>query len=613
MRRTTQFVMKSIVICLLLLAFQTNAWCYDYVAPDTAWTKTHGSTENERGFCIQLIDGGFIATGFTDSYGSGGEDLWVLEFDDDGDLSWSEEYGGSDDDVGTQIHENWIGNYIVSGLTESYGAGDMDAWILEIETDGDSVWSQTYGTSINEIANAIAPLSDSCYVFAGVKSYTGGNSGSYWLKKIDEDGDNLWDRTYSSSWLDWAPGVQEIDGCMDIISTGYYHVAQDDIDGNMRKHESDGDQIWNQYYGGGSEEHDNFGELDQCYDVGFVSCGRYWEGVTPAWSKTSLLRVDDEGDEIWYYAYGDQSDMDRGHCIRQTIDGGFIVAGYRDDSEILLIKTDAGGEKEWEVTEDFGDIDEDKARWIEQLADGSYILTGFTRSIGAGGEDLLLMKYEKPDLLLFMVVDDPPVVIPSIGGSFDYDVTVINNTGSTIPFKYWNEGTHLVTSSTFGAENVRDSVRIAAGDTVSRSLTKSISAGTDAGWWCWQAIVHDYPDSNYYHSTFLFYKEPSESVVGGSDDALIASANPMDYSLSNPYPNPFNPITEIKYSLPEACPVQLTIYNTSGREITTLVRGVKEAGSHAAVFNGSNLASGIYIARFEAGNYHAIQKLILMK
>jgi hypothetical protein len=79
------------------------------------------------------------------------------------------------------------------------------------------------------------------------------------------------------------------------------------------------------------------------------------------------------------------------------------------------------------------------------------------------------------------------------------------------------------------------------------------------------------------------------------------------------YPNPFNPTTNIKFSLPEASHVKLTIYNILGETISVLVDQTLEAGSHTVSFNASSLHSGIYIYKIEAGNFSQINKMNLVK
>lgn len=86
-----------------------------------------------------------------------------------------------------------------------------------------------------------------------------------------------------------------------------------------------------------------------------------------------------------------------------------------------------------------------------------------------------------------------------------------------------------------------------------------------------------------------------------------------EFSLSQNYPNPFNPSTQINFSIPKDEYVILKVYNSLGQEIADLFNGIAKAGSHEIIFNGSNLSSGIYYYRIEAGENTSVKKMILMK
>jgi len=86
-----------------------------------------------------------------------------------------------------------------------------------------------------------------------------------------------------------------------------------------------------------------------------------------------------------------------------------------------------------------------------------------------------------------------------------------------------------------------------------------------------------------------------------------------EFSLSQNYPNPFNPTTMINYSVPEVSNVKLSVFDILGREVAVLVTGEKKAGNHKINFDASNLSSGIYFYKLQAGNFVATKKLMLLK
>jgi hypothetical protein len=98
--------------------------------------------------------------------------------------------------------------------------------------------------------------------------------------------------------------------------------------------------------------------------------------------------------------------------------------------------------------------------------------------------------------------------------------------------------------------------------------------------------------------------------IVGIKDKLI---EPQYYNLSQNYPNPFNPSTVISYSIPSASNVKLIVFNALGQKVKTLVSGYKNAGNYTINFNASDLPSGIYFYKLEAGQFTQAKKMIFMK
>ena len=88
---------------------------------------------------------------------------------------------------------------------------------------------------------------------------------------------------------------------------------------------------------------------------------------------------------------------------------------------------------------------------------------------------------------------------------------------------------------------------------------------------------------------------------------------PHAFTLQQNYPNPFNPTTTIKYSIVESVPVQLSVYNTLGQKVLTLVNDVQSAGVYEVSFDASKLASGIYLYSINAGSFQSTKKMLLLK
>jgi Secretion system C-terminal sorting domain len=96
-------------------------------------------------------------------------------------------------------------------------------------------------------------------------------------------------------------------------------------------------------------------------------------------------------------------------------------------------------------------------------------------------------------------------------------------------------------------------------------------------------------------------------------NVLEVSAVPQNFELLQNYPNPFNPVTQIKYSVPENAYISLKVYNLLGEEVATLFEGYKQPGNYEVTFNGSGLASGIYLYRLKANEINLTKKFVLLK
>jgi hypothetical protein len=110
--------------------------------------------------------------------------------------------------------------------------------------------------------------------------------------------------------------------------------------------------------------------------------------------------------------------------------------------------------------------------------------------------------------------------------------------------------------------------------------------------------------------------EMTEAFCSGDlfpGEVLNATSVAATFELQRVSPNPFNPVTTISFSLPEAARVTLNVYDVTGRQVAQLVNGLTDAGAHQVTFDGSNLASGVYLYRLTAGMNSATGKMVLMK
>ncbi len=89
--------------------------------------------------------------------------------------------------------------------------------------------------------------------------------------------------------------------------------------------------------------------------------------------------------------------------------------------------------------------------------------------------------------------------------------------------------------------------------------------------------------------------------------------HPSSFELLQNFPNPFNPVTQIIYSLPEASHVEVSVYNIRGERVATLVNEAQEMGSHTVVLNAEKVGSGVYFIRMQAGRIERMRKCVFVK
>ena len=103
------------------------------------------------------------------------------------------------------------------------------------------------------------------------------------------------------------------------------------------------------------------------------------------------------------------------------------------------------------------------------------------------------------------------------------------------------------------------------------------------------------------------------SIINCYDLAINSQIIPDNYNISSIHPNPFNPITTITYGLPENTDSQITVFNLSGTQITTLENTFQTAGYHTLSWNASSYPSGVYLIRMDSGDFTQTQKVVLVK
>ena len=250
------------------------------------WIKTFGGDGNEMGFEVkQTFDGGYIVVGYTTSF-SNESDVYIIKTDSNGNIDWSQIYGGNNWDSGKSVQQTLDGGYIITGYTNI--SEEDKLYLLKISENGNEEWSQNFGISNYDRGNYVQQTLDGGYIILG---YNGNPFNTSYLIKTDENGDEEW--------------FQNLEGILSSF------------------------------------------EVKQTLDGGYIVFGNKLNDLD-GYDDLCILKTDGNGNEEWSQTFGGIWCQDSGYSGQQTLDEGYITTGftYNDFSgymDVYLIKTDSQG------------------------------------------------------------------------------------------------------------------------------------------------------------------------------------------------------------------------------------------------------------------------------
>ena len=205
------------------------------------WSKSHGGSGQESGHSvIQTSDGGYLGVGYTNSTGMGGFDLFLVKLDNLGHLEYEDTFGGLDWDFAWDVQESSPGNYLIVGETQSFGNGGKDGWVIQYNESSQSVdWHKTVGTQSEEYYKALALDSVGNFIATGGGFKPNRTDEDVMVTKFNSDGDTIWTKFYGDTLQDYANDVVWMKNGR-ITFTGAYSIPGDTITTNLTQIDSNG-------------------------------------------------------------------------------------------------------------------------------------------------------------------------------------------------------------------------------------------------------------------------------------------------------------------------------------------------------------------------------------
>lgn len=324
----------------------------------------------------------FVIVGSKETDDINRPDVWVVKVNQNGDTLWTKTYGSSEEDkaFGVDVFPN--NDIVVVGYTDVNDTASPDLWILKLNPDGDTLWTKIIGNEKRDYGNSVKVLQDNTIAIIGRNEVD--NEYTNWVLKLDTNGTELWSKGFGAGNNAWGRSIME-DGDNNLLITGQttkdYEVLL-----YIAKIDPNGDLIWEQT----SKDTSSFvwclGEsVVQTEDNGYLVSGM---------SRNNIYNVkfDYNGNKEWEKTYDDEEAIIFSSGL--TSDNAVVVVGHTIPGEydLLLKKYDENGELLWKRT--FSDTGYCQGRGIEILRDGSFAITGYIKGSGSSGYggELLLLK-----------------------------------------------------------------------------------------------------------------------------------------------------------------------------------------------------------------------------
>jgi hypothetical protein len=358
---------------------------FNQTLPAQKWAKTYGGQYYDEASLIkQTIDGGYIVTGATTSFG-GSNEVWVLKLNAEGNIDWQKVYKNAEKEAYNvkSIEVTGDGGYILTGYANTccvvYG------WLLKINADGAVLWQKGYTTGGPSYFNAVRQTSDGGYIAAGAGDAIGTVTArpKPWVVKVDNNGNIEWQKllTYESGNMGEFYDIKQTkDG--GYIITGKYFTGITGLQGILViKMDSVGNIEWKRFYSSEFSGFDMGLSIQQTVDDGYIVAGQvgYPDGL--------VLKLDKDGKIEWQKKIGDTI-----QTLNLTDDGGYVIGGPYQSGGVVL-KLNQSGDIQWQKDYNFAS----RIPSIQQTSDHGYIMTstGTGTHNGQTAGDILVIKTDE--------------------------------------------------------------------------------------------------------------------------------------------------------------------------------------------------------------------------
>ena len=355
------------------------------------WSKSYGGSDIDEGwFVLATEDGGCAALGNTDSFSNSSSNIWMIKVDESGNELWNKSYGGTGWKQGKAIIETNNNGYAIVGSTLSYSldGSNSDVWFIRVDESGKELWNKSYGGNGWDEGKSIINTSENGFMIVGSTNSFGAKGSDKWLIRVDESGNELWNKSYGGNGWDEGRFIDKGNNGSYIISGTTESFGEGKNDIWLIKIDSFGNEIWNKTFGCLNNDLSN--QVMRIKD-GYVLVGHTELGSQNEWGGI-VIKTDENGDKIWETTVS--QNVSAGISSIETDENGYIAIGYRgqygNEQDLFILKIDENGKILWKNS--IGGDYCDAGVWIDKISENSYFITGYQDTLGKGVNDLWLLK-----------------------------------------------------------------------------------------------------------------------------------------------------------------------------------------------------------------------------
>lgn len=359
--------------------------------PDTSFEKRWGGALNDQAKDFLIKDNALFIVGSSQSMDDPNGDHYLAKLDLAGNLLFEKSYGGDKAEEGRTILATQDGNFLLLGITESYGNGEKDIHLIKVDQQGNELWQKTFGGLANDTPAKIIETSQGEFCLAATTESFGAGARDIYLLWLDQAGQLLREKTFGGPDIDGSTALLELNS-QELLLYGYTkNFGATSRDLYLLRLSPEGDSLWSQRYGG--DDYEESQAFRPTADGGFLLCG-HSASTSPEHNMIGI-RLDAAGQEVWSNNYGGNA-HDGGEALLINAAGEYVFVGRsksygNGERDIFMVRTSPQGEVLSEAV--LGGEENDWAEAI--LAHGDYYyLVGHTETADLGAE-LYLIKYKK--------------------------------------------------------------------------------------------------------------------------------------------------------------------------------------------------------------------------